>query len=76
MADTSMKVTLQKSINGQLANIIASVRGLGLRKPHQTVSVADTPEIRGMIRTARHLLQVVEPTATKPTTTKTSAQKR
>ena len=76
MADTSMKVTLQKSINGQLANIIASVRGLGLRKPHQTVSVADTPEIRGMIRTARHLLRVVDPTATKTPTTKTPAQKR
>ena len=76
MADTSMKVTLQKSINGQLANIIASVRGLGLRKPHQTVSVADTPEIRGMIRTARHLLRVVDPTATKATATKTPAQKR
>jgi large subunit ribosomal protein L30 len=36
------------------------VRGLGLRKRHQTVTVADTPENRGMIRAARHLLAVVE----------------
>jgi large subunit ribosomal protein L30 len=36
------------------------VRGLGLRRRHQTVTVADTPENRGLIRTARHLLAVAE----------------
>ena len=41
-----IKVTLMKSIHGQLANIAASVRGLGLRKRHQTVTVADTRENR------------------------------
>ena len=56
-----VKVTLVKSLNGQLANIAASVRGLGLRKPHQTVEVADTPENRGMINTAVHLLKVEKP---------------
>jgi len=55
-----IKVTLLKSTAGQLANIAASVRGLGLRRRHQTVSVADTPENRGMIRTAGHLLKVNE----------------
>jgi large subunit ribosomal protein L30 len=55
---TTLKVTLTKSIHGQLANIAASVRGLGLRKPNQTVTVADTPENRGMIRAAEHLLKV------------------
>ena len=54
----NVKVTLIKSIHGQLANIAASVRGLGLRKPNQTVTVADTPENRGMIRVAEHLLKV------------------
>jgi large subunit ribosomal protein L30 len=34
------------------------VRGLGLRRPHQRVSVADTPENRGMIHVAGHLLKV------------------
>jgi large subunit ribosomal protein L30 len=52
------KVTLVKSLHGQLANIAASARGLGLRKIHQTVTVADTPENRGMIRKAEHLLKV------------------
>lgn len=57
-AHGSLKVTLVKSIHGQLANIAASVRGLGLRKQRQTVTVADTPENRGMVKTAEHLLKV------------------
>ena len=56
-----LKVTLVKSIHGQLANIAASVRGLGLRKPHQVVTVVDTRENRGMIHTAAHLLKVEGP---------------
>ena len=53
-----VKVTLVKSLAGQLKNISASVRGLGLRKPNQTITVNDTPENRGMINTASHLLKV------------------
>ena len=56
----SVKVTLVKSLNGQLAGIVASVRGLGLRKPHQSVAVVDTPQNRGMINAAVHLLKVEE----------------
>ncbi len=59
MADkTQVKVTLVKSLHGQLANIAASARGLGLRRIRQTVTVADTPENRGMINAAVHLLKV------------------
>jgi len=57
-SNKQLKVTLQKSMAGQLKNIASSVRGLGLRRRHQTVSVADTPENRGMIRAAEHLLKV------------------
>jgi large subunit ribosomal protein L30 len=53
-----IKVTLARSLAGQLKNISASARGLGLRRRHQSVSVADTPENRGMIKTAGHLLKV------------------
>ena len=60
MATKNIKVTLVKSLAGQLKNISASVRGLGLRKPHQTVEVADTPQNRGMIYVANHLLKVQE----------------
>ena len=55
---TQVKVTLMKSVHGQLASIAASVRGLGLRRIRQTVVVADTPENRGMINAAVHLLKV------------------
>ena len=54
----TLRVTLLKSTHGQLANIAASVRGLGLLRRHQTVTVPATPQNRGMIRTAGHLLQV------------------
>ncbi len=53
-----LKVTLQRSVHGQLRNIAASVRGLGLRRRHQSVVVADTAENRGMIYAANHLLKV------------------
>ena len=61
MAAKNIKVTLVKSLAGQLKNISASVRGLGLRKPHQTVEVSDTPQNRGMIGAASHLLKVTPP---------------
>jgi large subunit ribosomal protein L30 len=54
----ALKVTLVRSTAGQLRQIAASVRGLGLRRRHQSVSVADTAENRGMIRAAGHLLKV------------------
>ncbi len=53
-----IRVTLTGSVNGQLANIRASVRGLGLRRIRDSRVVEDTPQNRGMIRTARHLLAV------------------
>jgi large subunit ribosomal protein L30 len=53
-----VKVTLIRSLHGQLANIAASARGLGLRKINQSVTVVDTPQNRGMIQTAVHLLKV------------------
>jgi large subunit ribosomal protein L30 len=58
MAQAKLKVTLVKSLNGQLKNIAASARGLGLRRIHQSVTVADTPANRGMIATAAHLLLI------------------
>jgi large subunit ribosomal protein L30 len=53
-----IKVTLVKSLAGQLRHISASVRGLGLRRPHHVVMVADTAENRGMINAACHMLKV------------------
>ena len=58
MSTSKLKVTLVKSLHGQLKNIAASARGLGLRRLHQSVTVADTAANRGMIATAVHLLRV------------------
>jgi large subunit ribosomal protein L30 len=54
----TLKVTLVRSVHGQLRNIAASVRGLGLRRLNQSVLVKDTPQNRGMIETARHMVKV------------------
>ena len=54
------KVTLVKSYFGQLKAHRATVRGLGLRRIRDTVTVSDTPEIRGMLSASRHLLKVEE----------------
>jgi large subunit ribosomal protein L30 len=59
-AAKSVKVTLVKSPFGQIHRHRATVRGLGLRRLHQTVVVTDTPEIRGMLNASRHLLRVEE----------------
>jgi large subunit ribosomal protein L30 len=58
MAEKQLKVTLVRSLHGQLRNIAASARGLGLRRLHQTVTIRDTRENRGMIAAAVHLLRV------------------
>jgi large subunit ribosomal protein L30 len=58
MTDKKLKLTLVKSLHGQLANIAASVRGLGLRKIGQSVVVVDTASNRGMVKTAAHMLKV------------------
>jgi large subunit ribosomal protein L30 len=57
-AEKSIKVTLIRSIYGQLANIRGSVKGLGLRRIGHSVVVADTPSNRGMVNTASHMLKV------------------
>ena len=65
MSDGRLKVTRVKSLNGRLKNHQASVRGLGIRRIHQSVEVADTPENRGMINRAYYLLRV-EPAGEAP----------
>ncbi|MEE8280827.1 MAG: 50S ribosomal protein L30 [Gammaproteobacteria bacterium] len=55
-----LKVTLIKSRHGRLKAHRACVAGLGLRRINQSVVVADTPENRGMINKASHLLRVEE----------------
>jgi large subunit ribosomal protein L30 len=55
-----LKVTLIKSKHGRLKAHRACVTGLGLRRMHQTVQVADTPENRGMINRISYMVSVEE----------------
>jgi large subunit ribosomal protein L30 len=50
MSDKTIKVTLVKSLYGQLANIRNSAKGLGLRRIGHTVVVADTPSASHMLK--------------------------
>jgi len=58
MAAQKMKVKLVKSPIGCKESHRATVRGLGLRRMHQTVEVIDTPETRGMVNTVHYLVRV------------------
>ena len=58
MADKDITVKLKKSLIGSKDYQRQSVKGLGLSKLGQVVSVQDTPENRGMINKAIHLLEV------------------
>ena len=53
----TLKVTLVRSPNGTKQQHRACVRGLGLRKIRQTVELADTPSIRGMINKVFYLVK-------------------
>jgi large subunit ribosomal protein L30 len=55
-----LRITLVKSKFGRLKSHKACIAGLGLRRMHQTVEVADTPQNRGMIDRVSYLLQVEE----------------
>jgi large subunit ribosomal protein L30 len=57
-ATTVVKVTQIKSVIGRIESHRACVRGLGLRRMHQTVELQDTPEVRGMINKVNYLLKV------------------
>lgn len=56
----TLKVTLVRSMHGRLRAHKACVSGLGLRRMHHSVEVADTPENRGMINKISYLLQIEE----------------
>jgi large subunit ribosomal protein L30 len=55
-----LKVTQTRSIIGTKQNQRATLRTLGLRKIRQFVVREDSPQVRGMIHTVRHLVTVEE----------------
>lgn len=59
MADM-LKITQTRSIIEQLENAKRTIKALGLGRPNYSVVKKDTPQIRGMIRKVRHLVNVEE----------------
>ncbi len=60
MSDKKLKVTLVRSKIGRIKTHRDCLRGLGLKKMHQTVELEDTPEIRGMVKKVAYMLNVEE----------------
>ena len=56
----ALRVTLRKSPIGYTAETRGTVRALGLKRVGHTVSVADNPATRGMLRAVRFLVAVEE----------------
>ena len=57
---SEIQVKLVKSLIGSKNSQRNCIKGLGLSKLGQVVLVKDTPENRGMIHKANHLLEVKE----------------
>lgn len=49
-----------RSLNGRLASHKACVKGLGLRRMHQSVEVEDTPCTRGMVNKVSYMVKITE----------------
>jgi large subunit ribosomal protein L30 len=57
-AKKTLKVTLVKSPIACRENHQRTVRGLGLRRLHQTVELEDTPAVRGMLQQVNYLVRL------------------
>ena len=58
--DKKINVTLVRSINGTMRRHRETVRGLGLKRMHHTVTLEDTPSVRGMVNQVSYLVKVEE----------------
>ena len=58
MSKKTVKVTLVKSPVSAKKAHQATVRGLGLKKMHQTRELEDTPAVRGMINKVAYMVRV------------------
>jgi large subunit ribosomal protein L30 len=55
-----LKVTQIRSGLGRIPNQRKVLKGLGLKGPHSSVTVANTPSFRGMVKKVLHLVTVEE----------------
>ena len=55
-----LKITQIKSLIGSQPKHRLTMKALGFHRMHETLEKTDTPQIRGMVRQVRHLVQVEE----------------
>ncbi len=55
-----IQVRWKKSAIGKPAYQKETIKGLGFKRLNQTVRLPDRPEIRGMIRSVSHLVEIIE----------------
>ena len=56
--DKKLRIKLVKGLTAKREDHRATVRGLGLRWRSDTVEIADTPQVRGMIAKVGYMLEV------------------
>ena len=55
-----LQVKLKRSAIGRPQDQRATLKGLGLQRLGMTVSLEDTPSVRGMVKKVLHLVEVTE----------------
>ncbi|HKG17372.1 MAG TPA: 50S ribosomal protein L30 [Solirubrobacteraceae bacterium] len=55
---SNVRVTQRRSRNGANPRQVATLRSLGLRRIGHTVEHRDSPQLRGMVHSVRHLVEV------------------
>lgn len=60
MAEKALKITQTRSLIGRKEDQRRTVKALGLKRIGHSVTQADKPEIRGMVRKVSHLVSVEE----------------
>lgn len=58
--DKTIRIKWVKSVIGRKEDQKKTIRALGFRRLHQTLTLPDRPEIRGMVHRVIHLLEVNE----------------
>ena len=58
---SNVRVTQRRSRNGANPRQVATLRSLGLRRIGHTVEHRDSPQLRGMVHSVRHLVEVESP---------------
>jgi large subunit ribosomal protein L30 len=56
--DKTITVKWVRSSIGRIDDQKKTIRGLGFKRLHQTLTLPDRPEIRGMINRVHHLVEV------------------